>query len=349
MDGQVRGFSKHVVVIAAAVVVCGIAAAIPWIQLAQLKQEFEVKRREVAFLTATNSELQQQLADLGREREDLDERLKSVRTQLSSATSELDRLRDIQGRYEILREENERLERQVSQLNKERSDAQDRASRLAHAKTELERAAVKLRNRLTLLDRDYQRVAAHLAQLEYQALHASSPPPVVASYSPVMTTPITFPPPVPWDEAAGSDVIAPVQMPSLVAESSRPPSDSPQGYAAPAESWSTATPPSSEGLTAKTIELPPIVVRQNQVAGGVPVQGRLVEVNSINRFVVIDKGARDGVRAGMMFQIVRGSETIAQAIAVRIRPNITACDLVVSRTPTFPQVGDLAIQRTSSR
>jgi len=94
-----------------------------------------------------------------------------------------------------------------------------------------------------------------------------------------------------------------------------------------------------------TVELPPIIVRKDQAGTSLPVRGRLVEVNEPHRFVVVDKGTVDGVRVGMKFDIVRNSGTvIGQATVVRVRPQLSACDIVRSQTSDTPKVGDLAVQ-----
>lgn len=98
--------------------------------------------------------------------------------------------------------------------------------------------------------------------------------------------------------------------------------------------------------TPQTVELPPIVVRKDQAGAGLPVRARLVEVNETHRFVVIDKGANDGVRTGMTFDILRGGGTVGQTVAVRVRPQLSACDIITSRSSGSFQIGDLAIQRS---
>jgi hypothetical protein len=113
------------------------------------------------------------------------------------------------------------------------------------------------------------------------------------------------------------------------------------------------SPPGSAGSSqtaqpfggAQTVELPPIVVRKDQSGMGLPVRGQVIEVNEAHRFVVVDKGANDGVAIGMIFDILRAGARVAQAVAVRVRPQLAACDLVTSQSPEFPRVGDVAIQR----
>ena len=112
----------------------------------------------------------------------------------------------------------------------------------------------------------------------------------------------------------------------------------------PAASASTPAPSAISGA----VELPPIVVQKDQSAAmGTPVRGRLLEVNSPHRFVVVDKGSDDGVRVGMAFDVVRGSATVGRATAVRVHPKLSACDIIPARTPGPLQAGDLAVQSGS--
>lgn len=105
------------------------------------------------------------------------------------------------------------------------------------------------------------------------------------------------------------------------------------------------SPPLSTASRPSTVELPPIIVRKEHAGMALPVQGRVVEVNTEHAFVVVDQGSADGVRPGMRFDVVRSGKTVGQATVVRVRPNLAACDLSdVSQGPI--QTGDLAIQRS---
>ena len=72
-------------------------------------------------------------------------------------------------------------------------------------------------------------------------------------------------------------------------------------------------------------------------------KGRLVKVNEQERFVILDKGSTDGVRLGMQFDLLRGTIRLGRATAVRLRPNLTACDLSTLESAADVQVGDVAI------
>ena len=93
-----------------------------------------------------------------------------------------------------------------------------------------------------------------------------------------------------------------------------------------------------------TVELPPIIVRKDRVDGSSSIRGRLIEVDGPHNFVVVDKGSADGVRVGMAFDILRGSSTVGRATVIRVRPALSACDVVLASPPGPLQVGDLAIQ-----
>jgi len=94
------------------------------------------------------------------------------------------------------------------------------------------------------------------------------------------------------------------------------------------------------------VELPPIVVRKDQAGMSMPVRGRIVELNEPHQFIVVDKGSMDGVHVGMVLDIVRGATTIGQATVVRVRPKLSACDIVRTKTPGPLQIGDAAVQRS---
>ncbi|MBI4342883.1 MAG: hypothetical protein HY599_05915 [Candidatus Omnitrophica bacterium] len=110
------------------------------------------------------------------------------------------------------------------------------------------------------------------------------------------------------------------------------------------------TPGASAGTDAPTgsvsgaVELPPIIVRKDRAGVSAPVRGRLMEVNREHNFIVVDKGSLDGVRVGMTFEILRSGGVVGRATVVRVRPQLSACDVLRSRTPGPLQVGDVAVQ-----
>lgn len=93
-----------------------------------------------------------------------------------------------------------------------------------------------------------------------------------------------------------------------------------------------------------TVELPPIIVRKEQAGMAVPVRGKVVEINDPHNFVILDKGSVDGVRVGMTFDLMRGAGSVGRVTVVRVRPQLSACDIVRASTPGPVQAGDLAVQ-----
>ncbi len=108
---------------------------------------------------------------------------------------------------------------------------------------------------------------------------------------------------------------------------------------------SSAPPASAASAPVGSVELPPIVVRTDGGASSwAVVRGRLLDVSPTQNFVVVDRGSQDGVRVGMEFDILRGSVSVGRATVVRVRPKLSACDIVRSKTPRQLQVGDTALQ-----
>ena len=270
-------------------------------QLDQLSTQLRLSGEQVAELKAQNDQIMRQLAGAQSERKALDDRLASLRAELSDATGDLERSRtafeDLQARLREFGEERTDLRAQVEALTAARQHDQELAASLEQRKSELEQSVGRLRERLSLLDRDY-RVAAK--QLEDARLTPHPGVDIVSSYGP--------------STSGGNQTDAP-----------------------------RAAVPAS--LVPGTVELPPIIVRKDQAGMAVPVRGRLVEVNDAHAFVVVDKGTLDGVYVGMGLELVRGSETVGRATVVRVRPQLSAADVVRQHTPGPLQVGDQAIQR----
>ena len=72
----------------------------------------------------------------------------------------------------------------------------------------------------------------------------------------------------------------------------------------------------------------------------------MVNVNQPQRFVIIDKGSEDGVRDGMVFDIVQQGTTVGRATAVRVHPKLAACHLLSESRTTPALAGDLVVQRS---
>jgi hypothetical protein len=197
-------------------------------------------------------------------------------------------------------------------VKSEREALQQQAQRLSSENGELTRSAGRLRARLALLDRDYRQVAERLAHLQGSSgLVASTAVPV---YSAGSSTVVSVAGPTP-------------QPPSLPQEMPAP--------AAPVFASSTGT-----------VELPPIIVKKDRAGISMPLTGRLIEVNEPHGFVVVDRGSQDGVRVGMVFEILRAHVSVGRARVVRVRPNLAACDLVRAQTGSPMLIGDTVVQRT---
>ena len=93
----------------------------------------------------------------------------------------------------------------------------------------------------------------------------------------------------------------------------------------------------------ESVELPPIVVRPQSEKitseEALSAQGRVLEINKENNFVIIDTGEESGVKTGDAFQVYNiEGQAIATIEAIQVRPKITACDIKKETTPII--VGD---------
>ena len=272
-------------------------------QAAQLEQAVAHAQQQITDLKSQSDALTQKLSAVESSRKSLDDSNGSLRKELASVNTDRDRFRaELDGwkdRYEMLEQGNALLEKQVASVTGERDAATRDIERVSHEKSELERATMRLRERLALLDRDYRQLSDQLAKLQ------TAPNAGVNSVSIVSTV-------GPASGYAPSDAASP-----------------------------------TGALSPGTVELPPIVVRKDQAGMSMPVRGRLVEINETHQFVVVDQGSQDGVRMGMSFNIIRGSTTVGKATVVRVRPQLSACDLLRAKTPGPLQVGDQAVQAGS--
>ena len=99
----------------------------------------------------------------------------------------------------------------------------------------------------------------------------------------------------------------------------------------------------------RTVELSPIIVRKDQAGVASSVQGRVVEVNEAHQFVVVDQGREDGILLGMTLDVIRGTARVGRVRVVRVRPQMSACDVIRSDTVDPLQVGDAVAQDSGSR
>ncbi len=276
--------------------------------MARLQRQLAMSQQQTTQLQAKNQELADELADFQGERKGLEQRVASLRTELTAATAELDRsrtsARELQGRFQTVDEERAGLQGRLTDVIRERDEARQRADRLTEEKVVVDRALGRLRERMALLDRDYRRLAERLVEHASSAVASHPGVNVIGQYDP--------------------------QVPAV-------PAPQPQPQPAPE--------PLNPSLDmAASVELPPIVVRKDQAGVSAVVRGLLVDVNASHGFVVIDKGSLEGVRAGMGFDILRGAQRVGRVTAVRVRPQLSACDIVRAQTPGPLQAGDHVVQ-----
>lgn len=300
------GRSPQILLGIALVILGGIAVA-STLQLSRLKSQLVEKQQTVVSLTAHNDELQQQLAALETQRKELEGRLTELRNQLSAATGEMGRLR-----VNV-----DELQTRYKALEEDNANLQAQVSRLTKEREEARNTIRRVEEEKKDLERSAGRLRERLTFLDrdYQQL--------AAKVATLERERIGQPG---WTEPAAS-----VSTPAAATPFS------PESPASDEE-------PRAPGA-AQTVELPPIVVRKDRAGTGLPVRAQVVEINDAHQFVVVDKGANDGVQVGMIFDVLRAGARVAQAVAVRVRPQLAACDLVTSHSPEFPRVGDVAIQR----
>ncbi len=321
--------------IAGAVVVGG-GALVAVGEISRLRMALGATQQMIARLTTQTDELQRQLDAVQGERTQLEARVAQMRDALETSTEELTRLRNASTearlRADELGNEQDALARQVARLTRERDEAVEQVKQFETQKGELERSVARFRERWKFLDRDYQQLAERLKQVEQeQAAQAAPRGMVVAApgqYGLVASTGESMTP----HSAASSSALAP--------PIGRVPEMSGSEGALP---FSVLSPQGMGGA----IELPPIVVQRGQAWSGLGVRARVMEVNAQHHFVVLDKGAEDGIRVGTTFAIVRGGSPVGTAVAVRVRPRLAACDVMPSRSPEPLQVGDVAVPQSS--
>ncbi len=237
--------------------------------LQQVRTQLEQTEQTLAQRTQENEALTAQLQDLQRERNQLEERLKGLRSQLERTTEELTTARQslsqLQAQAEATTQERAGLQAERARLEQERANTQKHLEDLTKANETLTRTVNGLRSRLQLLDRDYHQLKQKQASL-----------------------------------AVNVGNVQPITLPDLTTNSPR-------------------------------------------AAGSV--QGTVVQVNEPYSFVIVDKGSEDGMQVGMGFDILRGSTVVGRATANRLRPRLTACDIVREQTSGSLQVGDRAVQR----
>ncbi len=87
--------------------------------------------------------------------------------------------------------------------------------------------------------------------------------------------------------------------------------------------------------SAEPVELPPVVVKPEK-----NLEGKVLVVNDVFKFVVINLGQNDGLAEGMLLDVVRGSEKIARLQVERLYDSLAASTVVRQQPNTSIQVND---------
>ena len=307
-----------------------------------LEQQLSLAHSEITQLHQQNTELLQQLTTFQTERTALDERVFSLGVQISSAATELTRadarLAQAQQLAQRLTEANVRLQVQLEATWGERDAARGRAAQLLEDTRALGQSVTRLRARIALLERRSRHLAVQVAMAKRTPPQA----PVIVAAAPAPAAPAAAPVP---PSAPDASSVATTSTPPSTAEPAQTTVAAPTQAGAPADAAVAPAP----------VQLPPVVVttspaiatRSANVTSTATANGtgRLVTVNLRHRFVVIDRGSQDGVQAGMMFDLVQGGRVIGTAMAIRVRPKFSACDLSRETDPRLLHVGDTVLQR----
>ncbi len=80
------------------------------------------------------------------------------------------------------------------------------------------------------------------------------------------------------------------------------------------------------------VELPPIVVSSNGEpmnfkTGMAGFNGRVISINEVNNFVIVDIGENKGITLGDSLSVYRDSKYIARLEVIQVRKDISAADL----------------------
>ena len=329
----------------------GALAGLQTYRLGQLNRQIVVRQQRLAELEAKNQELTRALDELQSTRKDLEDRLSTLRGQLTSSSTDLDSSRksfeELQLRYNQVVEERDQLQGKLADIAGERDQAQRSVESLKQASEESNRVVTRLRERLSLVERDYREVSRKLAALE------AEPHPGVEVVNAKVFDASPVDPLVARAFLPRSDALSTGAASSPVAEQAR-------GGRLRSNSDDQAVEKSRKhdgesdadsAAASEPFELPPVVVQHqsgvDRAKKPVQVHGRLLQVNESERFIVLDKGSQDGVRLGMVFNLMRGTVVIGRATVVRIRPQLSACTILRTDARGPAQVGDLAVQSGS--
>lgn len=267
-------------------------------QTQRVQQQLAMAQQQVNSLQLQNQDLSQQLETMQAERQTLDEKVSALRAQLAMAASTIEKtqasVKELQERHGTAAAERDQLQQRLSEASVQRETMTKKLTRLEVEKSDAEKSLVQSREQITLLDRDYRKMAQQVAELEARPL-------------------------------PGVDPLVTVD---------------------PRQQYLAGSGASSSTISG-AVELPPIIVRKDRVSKSPAVRGRLMEVHPDHNFIVVDKGSLDGVRMGMTFDIIRNGSVIGRATVVRVRPQLSACDVLRSGASGMLQVGDAAVQSGS--
>jgi hypothetical protein len=321
MSGRDGRTAALLIPLIAAMVVAGIIGGIVLTgqsrEIRRLEQQAALSRQQLADLESQRVQLRDRVEALLTERQTADERLNALRAQLSSATAELDQgrttLSSLKERYDAVRETTERQETQLAGLTTERDQARRQARTLQLDHEDLTRALTRLRERLAWLDRDYRRVSERLKELDAARSQPQAHAPPSAVHAVTQWSPASP------EQSSGFAAASPA---AVVSEGA------------------------SGSITRQTVELPPIIVTRDSGRVG-PLQAMVLEIHEPLRFVILNRGSQDGVSVGMGFDIVRSGAVVGRVTVVRVRPTLSACDVVRPVSPGGLRVGDTAIPASS--
>ena len=131
--------------------------------VARLKEEAARSQAQAAQLESHNQELTEQLGVVQNERKSLSERVAALNAQLASATSDLEQSRvsldDAKSRNDQLAQERAQLQTELTDAISARDQIKQQAQRLEQENDALQQTAGRVRERMALLERDYQQLA----------------------------------------------------------------------------------------------------------------------------------------------------------------------------------------------
>ncbi len=88
-----------------------------------------------------------------------------------------------------------------------------------------------------------------------------------------------------------------------------------------------------------------VVPREDTLMAG---ESRIVDVDADLRMAVINAGAEQGVKPGMVFGVMRGEKAVAMVRAVDVRRNVTGAVMMDTPAGELPAKGDKVIFRRGS-